>query len=142
MPGSIANKKPLRPRRRVALIIETSLASGRSTLRGVARYIKEGTAWTIYHEPRGVERYLPGWLGDWQDDGVIVRVHNSRIAEAVLQTGLPAVDVLGVAGDCGLPLVHVDNRQIAIHAAVRSKRLMEDDPDAKHVAIEKEARFR
>jgi hypothetical protein len=36
-------------RLRVALIIETSLASGRDILRGIARYACEHGPWSIYH---------------------------------------------------------------------------------------------
>ena len=36
----------------IALVIETSLASGRDILRGIARYVREYGPWSIYHEPR------------------------------------------------------------------------------------------
>jgi LacI family transcriptional regulator len=106
---------PSRPH--VALIVETSHASGRAILRGITRYINENGPWSVYHEPRSLDGELPSWLADWQGDGIIVRAQNPRIAENVLRTGIPAVDVLGVAAGCKLPLVHVDNRKISRLAA-------------------------
>jgi LacI family transcriptional regulator len=102
----------------VALVIETSLASGRDILRGIARYARGHGPWSIYHEPRSLEESVPHWLRDWDGDGIIARVQNARIAEAVADSGVPVVDVLGVARRPELPLAHVDNAAIARLAAV------------------------
>lgn len=101
----------------VALIVDTAVASGRKTLAGIARFMREHGAWLTYHEPRDVEHAVPKWLGKWQGDGIIVRSHNRKILNAVLASGLPAVDVLGEAPHPDLPLIHVDNRRIAQMAA-------------------------
>jgi LacI family transcriptional regulator len=101
----------------VALLIETSLASGRDILRGVARYVREHGPWSIYLEPRSLEESVPRWLRGWDGDGIIARLQNERIAEAVASSGVPAVDVLGVVRRAGLPLAHVDNAAIARLAA-------------------------
>ena len=104
-------------RRQVALIVETSLGSGRDILRGIAKYAREHGTWSIYHEQRSLEEAVPKWIARWQGDGIIARVQNRVISEAVLSTGLPAVDVLGLVQDTGLPLVHVDDAAIAHLAA-------------------------
>jgi LacI family transcriptional regulator len=101
----------------VALVIETSLASGRDILRGIARYVREYGPWSIYHEPRSLEESVPRWLRNWDGDGIIARLQNTRIAEAVASSGIPAVDVLGVVRRPELPLAHVDNAAIARLAA-------------------------
>ncbi len=101
----------------MALLIETSLASGRDILRGIARYAREHGPWSIYHEPRSLEESVPRWLRGWDGDGIIARLQNRRIAAAVESTGIPAVDVLGVVRRPGLPLAHVDNAAIARLAA-------------------------
>ena len=101
----------------VALLVETSLASGRDILRGIARYVREHEPWALYHEPRSLEETLPSWLRRWKGDGIIVRAQNDRIALAVQATAIPAVDVLGVAPSSRLPLVHVEDRLIAALAA-------------------------
>jgi len=101
----------------VALLIETSLGSGRDILRGIARYVRENGPWSIYLEPRSLGESVPSWLAGWDGDGIIVRLQDGRAADAVEASGLPAVDVLGVVRRPGLPLVHVDNAAVARLAA-------------------------
>lgn len=101
----------------VALIVETSLGAGREILRGIARYVRAHGPWGIYLEPRRLEDSVPGWLKRWQGDGIIVRLSSRKIARAITDTGLPAVDVLGAASAPGIPLVHVDDEAIAQLAA-------------------------
>jgi len=97
----------------VALLVETSLASGRDILAGITQYVRVHGPWGLYHEARSLEQGLPGWLQAWKGDGIIVRAQNREIADAVKATGLPVIDVLGVVPEAGLPLVHVDDLLIA-----------------------------
>lgn len=110
---------PLREARRphVALLVETSLGSGRDILRGIARYVREHGGWSLYHEPRSLEESAPRWLPGWDGDGIIARIQNGRIARQVQASGIPTVDVLGVVADLPFPLVHVDDSAIAALAA-------------------------
>jgi LacI family transcriptional regulator len=101
----------------VALIIETSLGSGRDILRGVARYVREHEPWALYHEPHGLEESVPQWLRRWNGDGIIARIQTRRIAQQLAASGIPVVDVLGVVPALPFPLVHVDNVAIARMAA-------------------------
>lgn len=101
----------------VALIIETSLAPGRDMLAGIADYLSERQPWSIYLEPCAVDAELPRWLRRWKGHGIIARIYNSRIAEAVAATGLHVVDVLGAVENLPFPVVHVDNQAIADLAA-------------------------
>jgi LacI family transcriptional regulator len=101
----------------VALIVETSLAPGREILRGIARYVRAHSPWGTFLEPRSLEELVPGWLRDWHGDGIIARVQNRQIADAVLAAGIPAVDVLGVVRASGLPPVHTDDKEITALAA-------------------------
>lgn len=103
-------------RRQVALFVETSLASGRDILRGLARYVREHEPWSLYHEPRSLEDSPPRWLRRWQGHGIIARLQNKAMVEAVRQAGVPVVDVLGVVPN-QFPLVHVDDAAIARMAA-------------------------
>ena len=97
----------------VALIVETSLCAGREILRGIAQYVREHGPWSIYHEPRNLEDSVPSWLTRWRGDGIIVRLQNDRFAQAIMEAGMPAVDVLGDVPQARLPLVHVDDAAIA-----------------------------
>jgi LacI family transcriptional regulator len=101
----------------VALIIETSLGSGRDILRGVARYVREHEPWALYHEPHGLEASVPQWLRRWNGDGIIARIQTRRIAQQLAASGIPVVDVLGVVPELAFPLVSVDNVAIARMAA-------------------------
>jgi LacI family transcriptional regulator len=101
----------------VALIIETSLGSGRDILRGVARYVREHEPWALFHEPHGLEASVPQWLRRWNGDGIIARIQTRRIAQQLAASGIPVVDVLGVVPELAFPLVSVDNIAIARMAA-------------------------
>jgi LacI family transcriptional regulator len=106
-----------RRRPHVALLIETSLGSGRDILRGVARYVREHEPWALYHEPHGLEESVPQWLRRWNGDGIIARIQTRRVAQALAASGIPVVDVLGVVPALPFPLVHVDDVAIARMAA-------------------------
>lgn len=101
----------------MALLVETSLGPGRDILRGITRYMREHESWALYHEPRSLAEGLPSWLQTWKGDGIVARVQNREIAEAVKATGIPVVDVLGVVPMAGFPVVHVDDARIAELAA-------------------------
>ncbi|HMP05149.1 MAG TPA: XylR family transcriptional regulator [Lacipirellulaceae bacterium] len=97
----------------VALLIETSREYARGLLRGVARYHQEHGPWSIFFEPHGLDDPPPVWLKTWRGDGILARIDNQRMADAVLQTGIPAVDVRGAIPGLGLPFIGVDNRPVA-----------------------------
>ena len=97
----------------VALLIETSREYARGLLRGVARYHQENGPWSIYFQPRGLRDKPPSWLKDWGGDGILVRVNDRQTAEAVLATGIPAIDLRGALPDLGLPFIGVDNRPVS-----------------------------
>lgn len=99
------------------MIVETSLAPGREILRGIASYLREAGPWSIVHEPGTLEQSLPRWLDKWRGDGIIARVQNQRVAEAIAAVGVPAIDVLGVVDGLSVPLVHVDDAAIGREGA-------------------------
>lgn len=95
--------------RRVALVVETSRAFGRGVIRGVAQYSRERGPWTIYFTPHGLGDPPPGWLRGWSGDGILARIEDRRMAEAVRQTGAPVVELRGMLPDLGFPHIGVDN---------------------------------
>jgi LacI family transcriptional regulator len=103
--------------RRVALLVESSVAAGRQLLRGVAQYVREVGCWSIFCEPSHLQNKLPDWLDHWQGDGIIVRVMNKRVAHRVAKMGVPVVAVQGSLPVADIPCVHVDDRTIAELAA-------------------------
>ncbi len=101
-----------RLRKRIALLVETSLGSGREILRGIARYARQAGDWQLYHAAGGLPEALPGWMESWEGDAVIARIQNEATRERLESLGLPVIDVLGVCEN-RFPLVHVDDAAIA-----------------------------
>jgi LacI family transcriptional regulator len=97
----------------VALLIETSREYARGLLRGVARYNREHGPWSVYFEPHGLRDPPPTWLAGWKGDGILARIDDRRMADAILKTGIPAVDVRGALPKLGVPFIGVDNRPVS-----------------------------
>lgn len=100
-------------RRHVALLIETSRGYARGLLRGVTRYHHEHGDWSVYFRPHGQGDPPPPWLRNWHGDGILARVGDRRVADAVLATGVPVVELRGVLSDLGIPFIGVDNCAVA-----------------------------
>ncbi|MCG8598669.1 MAG: DNA-binding transcriptional regulator [Verrucomicrobiales bacterium] len=94
--------------RRIALLVETSLGSGREILRGIARYTRQTGTTQLFHAAGGLNESVPGWLQDWDGDAVIARIQNREVLSALEELSIPVVDVLGVCEN-RFPLVHVDD---------------------------------
>jgi len=104
-------------RPQVTLIIETSFASGRNIVKGIAQYAREHGPWAFHHEWRNTDIFFPQWMAQWQGDGFVARVESERIASAMRSFCVPVVDVLGVVKEPAFPVVHVDDRAIGRLAA-------------------------
>lgn len=75
---------------KVALLIETSRGFGRGILRGIVRYARLHGPWAFYITPGDFEQELPK-MERWGGTGIIARIENQRIADAILATKLPLV---------------------------------------------------
>ena len=80
---------------RVLLLVETSRGYGRGILQGITQYAQEHGPWATCFEERGLEEPPPGWLKDWQGEGIISRTATKEVAKAIQATGLPVVELLG-----------------------------------------------
>ena len=65
------------------------------------------------HHEHGRGDDPPRWLRRWRGDGIIARIENDRIASAVVESGLPAVDVSAARKVAPLPWVETDDHAIA-----------------------------
>lgn len=104
-------------RRKIALLIEWSRAYGRGVLAGIANYVKAHETWKIYQTERRLCDGAPGWLKNWQGDGVIARIENDELLRAIRKLDVPVVDLFEHQSTEGIPGVITDNRAIAHRAA-------------------------
>jgi LacI family transcriptional regulator len=102
----------------VALIVATSKQHDRGLLRGIGRYIKGHGPWSVYIEERGQEDAIPSWLKGWKGDGIIARSKDVEMAEALLATGAPVVELRRQVIGLDLPSVHCDDESIS-HIAIQ-----------------------
>jgi LacI family transcriptional regulator len=108
---------------RVALLIETSREYGRSLLRGVIAYQRQQGPWSIFFRPHGLDEPPPRWLRQWQGDGILARINNRRMAEALAHCNVPVVDLRLALPDLCLgnrnivQSITIDNREVVQLAA-------------------------
>jgi len=98
--------------KRIAVLVETSLASGRQILSGIARYLQHSQGISIFHLSGQLGEMNPAAIVDWKGDGIIARVLSPAIADLLEATGLPTVDVLGNVDGRSFPLVKCNNGAI------------------------------
>lgn len=101
------------PPKRVALLIETSREYGRGLLRGINRYQSQCGPWSLYLQPRGLDSPPPSWLRKWSGDGILARIDSREMADAVLASGLPTIDLRNSIADTGLPIAGTDQAAVA-----------------------------
>jgi LacI family transcriptional regulator len=99
--------------RHVAILIETSRAYGRGLLRGIVRYQRERAEWSTYFQPQGLGDPPPPWLANWRGDGILARIDNQALAQAVSRSRLPVVNLRGTMPDLPFPFIGSDNEAIA-----------------------------
>ena len=97
----------------VALLIETSNGYARGLLEGIIDYVRRHQPWSIHipEQERGAKP--PSWLDSWRGDGVIARIENDQIAEAVRKLSVPVVDVSAARHVPDVPWVETDDKAIA-----------------------------
>ncbi|MCF6314216.1 MAG: XylR family transcriptional regulator [Verrucomicrobiales bacterium] len=100
------------PTARVALFVETSREYGRGLLRGIIRYQQEHGPWSIYFKPHGLHDPSPSWLAKWNGDGILARIDNRAMADAVLSAKVPAIDLRASLRNLNLPNVGIDNHLV------------------------------
>lgn len=114
------NSAPQRPQ--VALLIETSNAYSRGLLRGIRTYVREGANWEIHFTEQGRGDEPPPWFHNWHGHGVIARIENGQIEEAVAATELPVVNVSSNSVKRSFPTVASDSDAVC---AVAAEHLLE-----------------
>ena len=77
----------------VTLLVPAVSGWGRSIIKGVAAFANRHGPWHLHVEPEGERRLLPH---GWQGDGIIARLSTPAVARAVLDLGVPVVNVSGI----------------------------------------------
>jgi len=81
-------------------------------IEGIASYSRLHGPWSMYFEPQGLGAAPPEWLSTWDGDGILARIDDQVMADAVLATGLPAIDLRGRLPDLELPFIGGNNESI------------------------------
>jgi LacI family transcriptional regulator len=78
--------------RSVALLIDTSTSWGIRLIKGINKFAHQTGDWLIHVEPRGryEKLHLPA---GWNGDGIIARINRKALADEIVASGLPAVNV-------------------------------------------------
>jgi LacI family transcriptional regulator len=103
----------MRPRRSVALLVETSNAYARGLLEGVMEYLRQHSPWALYLPELGRGDRPPEGLARWKGDGILARIETPEIARAVARAGVPVVDLSAGRHLPGAPWVETDDDAIA-----------------------------
>jgi LacI family transcriptional regulator len=98
-------------------LIEATNAYARGLLHGVAQYTHERGHWTVYFEPHSLEDPPPKWLKNWRGDGILARIGSRRMARAVLDAGVPVVELRRILSIPGVPVIGPDHDAVARLAA-------------------------
>lgn len=75
---------------KVALLIETSRGFGREFLLGIARYSRLHGPWSFHITPGDYKQVVPK-MKQWGGTGIIARIADQRIAQAVIDAKLPTI---------------------------------------------------
>jgi LacI family transcriptional regulator len=96
-------------RPRVALLVEFSRAYGRGIMAGVAKYVREHEAWSIFCQELSLCDETPAWFKKWKGEGVITRLENSNVVPLVQRLRVPVVYLRQVKNTAGMPTILTDN---------------------------------
>jgi LacI family transcriptional regulator len=88
---------------KVALLIETSRGFGRDFLLGIARYSRLHGPWSFHITPGDYKQVVPK-MKQWGGTGIIARIADQRIAQAVIDANVPTI-ALGLTDE----QMHPDN---------------------------------
>jgi LacI family transcriptional regulator len=107
----------VRSRPKVLLLVETTMAFGRSVLEGISRYRIEKQPWSVQLDLRELMAGPPAWFRSWDGDGIITRDVTPEMIEIIRETGTPTVNLGDIRIDKTLPSVLNDHDAIGRLAA-------------------------
>jgi LacI family transcriptional regulator len=99
--------------RKIALLIESSRGYGRDLLRGVAAYARTHGPFSIYRHERALGESVPAWLENWKGDGIIARIESQILADFLVDTGVPVVDLRAKFRIPKVPTIETNDLSVA-----------------------------
>ena len=109
----------MRPKRKVAVILQLWQNFDRGILAGIAAYVRECRNWSVFVEEVEHQR-IPN-LREWDGDGLIINFDNRNVARAAQGIQKPVVALGGGCGwydeNSGIPYVSTDAEAIGRLAA-------------------------
>lgn len=103
--------------RRVAVCVDKARNYGRGVLRGIAQYVETFGPWALSVDQQAAGNFANEWLHDWHGDGILAYIDDSILAEHLLASRIPAVELFAYRRDLGLPQVGNDDAAIGRLAA-------------------------
>lgn len=95
----------LKPKKNVALLIDTATGWGRNIIRGVDRYAREVGDWDISIQPNSQVDCI-SLPARWKGDGVIARIACDQMAKELKTAHLPVVNISSISlKGCNYPRV-------------------------------------
>ena len=85
----------MKKKKRVLVLVESSLAYGRKVAGGIARYVQEHGHWSVHIEDRGIFEIPPLMLDGWDGDGIITRTASRSLRSILKKCHCPIVELLG-----------------------------------------------
>ena len=85
----------MKRKKRVLVVVESSLAFGRKVASGISRYVQERGHWSVHIEGRGLFEVPSLILDGWDGDGIIVRTADTSMRRILKKCHCPVVELLG-----------------------------------------------
>ena len=82
-------------------------------MRGIGQYLRLHPDWIVFSAERGQNDPDPGWLEDWQGDGIITRSFDLRLCRAAAARGIPVVSLRHLLVQPYFPTIFPDQQLIA-----------------------------
>lgn len=101
----------------VALLIESSRAYGREICLGVAEYARQHGEWNFVIQEHDLRKGVPEWIKNWEGDGILCRIFDKELEDALAKLPCPVIDTYGQARNPAIPFLDSDASAIAEMAA-------------------------
>lgn len=99
-------------RRRVALLVQSTLEYGRGILRGIGSYIHEHRHWAVFHHVDSLPKSLPPDLRSWRPDGIIGQFETRELLSQVKRLKVPVIDLYSLHASQGVSCLDVDHTAV------------------------------